>query len=217
MLYRISRFFAWCIFKLYFRLKIIGSENIPAEGPCIIVANHASLLDPLLICTMTPRIIHYITYAYFFYHWSLHWYLKRTYCIPLKKEGNDIAAFKVALRLLKKGECLGIFPEGERSATGKMGKGTSGTALIASRARVPILPVGIQGAYEAFPRQAKFPKPTPITLTFGKPFFIEQHLEVDKNNPDELQEKSTDLIMLQIAKLCAQESFLTGKTQELIK
>lgn len=212
MFYRLPQFLARFIFKIYFRLRVVGYKNIPAEGPCIIVANHTSFLDPLLICTVVPRIIHYITFAYFYYHPLLHWYLKRVYCVPIKQDGKDISALKQALRLLKKGELLGIFPEGKRSVTGSLMKGLPGTSLIALKARVPILPVGIQGAYEAFPKGSIFPKPKPITVVFGEPLFIEKHLEIDKNNPDALQEKATDLIMSKIAELCAQEAGYLQKT-----
>lgn len=217
MLYRISQFIARCIFKLYFRLRIVGCENIPTEEPCIIVANHVSFLDPLLICAIVPRVIHYITYASFYYNSLLHWYCKRVYCIPIKKKGNDISALKQALRLLKKGEIVGIFPEGQRSVTGKLKEGLPGTSLIALRANVPILPVGIHGAYEAFPKGSKFPKPKLITLIFGEPFSLEDYLNVDEKSTPELQEKATNLIMSKIAIICGQEAELTQKTPQVVK
>lgn len=212
MLYKLSQCIFRCIFKMYFRLRVVGYENIPSEGACIIVANHSSFLDPLLICTVVPRIIHYIAFAYFYYHPLLYWYCKRVYCIPIKKDGNDISTLKKALRLLKKGEVVGIFPEGERSATGEVGKGLPGAALIALRAKVPILPVGIQGAYEAFPKGSTFPKPKPITLIFGEPFPIEAYIHVDKKNTNELQEETTNVIMSKIAQLCEQEAVLAQQT-----
>ncbi len=213
MLYRVSRSIARILFSLYFRVQVLGQEHIPDEGPCLIVANHASFLDPLLICTTCPRVIHYITYARFYYHPLLHWFCQRTYCLPVKKAGNDISALKQALRLLRSGECVGIFPEGVRSLDGKLQRGEPGTALIALRAKTPILPVGIQGTYEAFPRGAICPKPrTPIRLQYGTPFFIHDHLEVDKNRTDELQEKTTDVIMSNIAELCGQEAVFLQKT-----
>lgn len=189
--------------KLYFRLRVEGKENIPTDGGCIVVANHTSFLDPILICGIIPRIIHYITYAYFYYLPQLHWICKRVYCIPLKKNGKDISALKKALRLLKKGEFIGIFPEGARSETGELAEGEPGVALIALKANAPILPVGIRGAYEAFPKGSKFPKPHSITIKFGKPFMITDYMDVHTQKSSELQQKVIDLIMSRIAEACS--------------
>ncbi|MBD3309067.1 hypothetical protein GF339_21860 [candidate division KSB3 bacterium] len=202
MLYTISRWIARLLFPLYFRLTVIGLDNVPQDGAYILVANHESFLDPLLICTVSPRIIHYITFAFFYYHPAIHWYCKRVHCIPIKKEGNDISALKRALRLFKDGEIVGIFPEGQRSATGELGPGEPGTALLALKAKVPILPVGIQGTYESFPRSAKFPKPGPVTLRFGTPFLLHEAIEGDGQSPEAFQRQATDLIMTRIADLC---------------
>ncbi len=217
MLYRFSQVIVRVIFKVYFRLRVAGYENVPSEKPCLIVANHSSFLDPILICATVPRIIHYITFAYFYYHPLLHWFCKRVYCIPLKKDGKDISTLKKTLRLLKTGELVGIFPEGERSATGKLGKGSPGAALIALKANVPVLPVGIQGAYESFPQGSIFPKPIPITVTFGEPFFPKDYLNVDEKNTDELQVEAINLMMSKIAKLCGQDAISTQKATQAIK
>ncbi len=203
MIYRVSQFIGRLILKFYFRRRVEGMENIPKEGACIVVANHTSFLDPFLICTIAPRIIHYITYAYFYYFWLFHWYCRRVHCIPIKKDGKDISALKRALRLLKNGELVGIFPEGVRSKTGKLGKGEPGVALIALKANVPIIPVGIQGAYESFPKGSKFPKPRPITIIFGKPFMIGDYVDVNAQKNSELQQKVTDLIMSKIGETCS--------------
>jgi 1-acyl-sn-glycerol-3-phosphate acyltransferase len=126
------------------------------------------------------------------------------HCIPIKKEGNDISALKKALRCLKHGELVGIFPEGARSETGKLTQGEPGVALMALKANVPIVPVGIQGAYEAFPKGSKFPKPVPITVTFGKPFFLDQSVQVHEKKNEALQQEATDVIMSKIAELCGE-------------
>lgn len=202
MLYKISQLIGKLILKFYFRARIEGRENIPKEGAYIVVANHTSFLDPFLIGTTVPRIIHYLAYAYFYYHPVCHWYCKRVHNIPLKKDGKDISALKQALRVLKDGELLGIFPEGGRSETGQLGKGEPGVALIALKAKVPILPVGIRGAYEAFPKGSKFPKPHQLTITFGKPFTIADDLSGHVQANVELQEHVTALIMSKIAEVC---------------
>lgn len=204
MLYKISQFIGHILFQFYFHLHIEGKEHIPKEGGYIIVSNHTSFLDPLLICTIVPRIIHYLTYATYYYMPPLHWYCRRVHCIPIKRNGKDISALKKTLRLLKTGELIGIFPEGARSSTGQLQQAEPGVALIALKAKVPILPVGISGAYEAFPRGSKFPKPHAIMVTFGKPFQIEEHLDVrSQKHNSVLHQEIVDLIMSKIADVCS--------------
>ena len=210
MLYRIAKFFARIFFYSYFRLNVVGREHIPKEGACIVVGNHTSFLDPMLICAIFDRPIHYITYAFFYFHPLIHWFCKRVYCIPVKKEGNDISALKQSLRLLKRDECVGIFPEGVRSESGKLGPGQPGGALIALKSGAPILPIGIIGAYEAFPRGSRFPKPRQITVIVGEPFSLETYRPHDKKS-GEFQEAGTDIMMERIAELCGQENSLRSK------
>jgi 1-acyl-sn-glycerol-3-phosphate acyltransferase len=158
-----------------------------------------------------------MTYAYFYYLPPLHWICKRVHCIPVKKDGKDISALKKALRLLKNGEIIGIFPEGARSETGELAEGEPGVALIALKANVPILPVGIRGAYEAFPKGSKFPKPHPITINFGKPFMITDYMDVHTQESSELQQKITDLIMSKIAEACSSTGTFTQKITASLK
>jgi 1-acyl-sn-glycerol-3-phosphate acyltransferase len=202
MLYKITRWLGKIILKVYFRVHIKGLENIPDNEACIVVANHASFLDPFLISIIAPRVIHYITYAFFYYHPACHWFCKRTYCIPLKKDGKDISALKKSLQLLKGGEIVAIFPEGKRSETGQLGKGEPGVALIALKAGVPILPVGIQGAYESYPKGSKFPKPATLTVNFGKPFRLTEALPKEASSNDEFQIRAVEFIMDKIAEVC---------------
>ncbi len=208
MVYKVSQLIVRAFVAVYFRLKVEGLEHVPREGAYLVVANHTSFLDPMFICSVVPRVIHYITYAFFYYHRAIHWYCKRVFCIPIKKEGNDIATFKQTLRLLKQGELVGIFPEGARSQTGKLSRAQPGVALIALKAGVPILPVGIQGAYEAFPVGSRFPKPSPVTLTFGKPFSLDDFLNHDQKPTGEVQMRAAERIMEKIAGLCGQQGEL---------
>ncbi len=207
MLYKISQIIGHIFFWLAFRVQCDGVENIPQKGGCLLVANHASFLDPFVMGTYMPRQVHFLMYARYFFSPLFHWYCKRTECIPLKKDGRDISALKQALRLLRSGEMIGIFPEGERSVTGKLGSGAPGVALIALKADVPILPVGIVGTYEAFPRGARFPRlRSPITVRYGKPFQIND--EVQRNQAadtadEDRQQQITMLIMQKITDVCA--------------
>ena len=204
MLYRFIRAIARTLFMFYFRFEATGLEHFPREGGCIVVANHTSFLDPLLVCVAAPRVIHYITYAYFYYHAAIHWACKRTHCIPIKREGNDVSALKQALRLLHAGEIIGIFPEGARSQSGKLMAGEPGVALIALKAGAPIVPIGISGAYQAFPKGAHFPKPVKIRLTVGQPFRLDEQFGAGKKLTEETHQQAVRLIMSKIAAVCGE-------------
>ena len=213
MLYKISQTIGRILFWFLFPIQCEGVENIPQAGACLVVANHASFLDPFVMGTFMPRPIHFLMYARYYFFPLFHWYCKRTECIPLKKNGRDISALKQALRLLRAGNIIGIFPEGERSVTGKLGPGAPGVALIALKANVPIVPIGIIGTYEAFPRGSRFPRlRRPITVRYGKPFRIDDELQgvQDGRKADEdRQQRATALIMQKIADVCAIANSLT--------
>jgi 1-acyl-sn-glycerol-3-phosphate acyltransferase len=211
MLYRISQLIGHVILSLYFRIRIEGKNNIPRTGAYVIVANHASFLDPFIVGTVVPRVIHFLTYAYFYYLPGCHWYCKRMHNIPLKKDGKDISAFKNALRVLKNGGLVGIFPEGRRSETGQLQQGQPGAALIALKAQVPILPIGIRGAYQALPKGARFPKPVPITISIGKPFMLTDYLPRQVHITEEIQQQAMDLILARIADLSCVTPEVTQK------
>ena len=204
MLYQFFRVIVHIFSTFYFRLEATGLEHIPREGGCLIVANHASFLDPLIVCAYVPRVIHYLTYAYFYYHPAIHWACKRVHCIPIKREGNDVSALKNALRLLRDGEMVGIFPEGARSKDGALMQGEPGVALMALKAGVPIVPVGISGAFQALPKGAIFPKPVKIRLTVGQPFRLEEHVRPEKKMTEETQRRAVNVIMTNIAAVCGQ-------------
>lgn len=201
-LYRVSHAIGQTIGRLYFRVRVIGGEHIPNEGACILVANHTSFLDPFVLGSFMPRAIHFLTYDVYYSFWLFRWYCERMYCIPVRKDGRDVASLKKALRVLKDGEMLGIFPEGVRSFTGHIGPAEPGTALIVLRANVPVLPIAIQGAYQALPRGAIFPKPHSITLTVGAPFRVAEQLDLRALPDKDIQyQRVMDHIMTRIAQL----------------
>lgn len=205
MLYRLSRQVGRFLFWAGFRVTCEGLSNIPGEGACLMVANHASFLDPFAMGTYVPRHIHYLVYARYYFFPLFHWYCRRVGCIPLKKDGRDISSLKQALRLLRAGHVVGIFPEGERSLNGTLGPGEPGVALIAMKAGAPILPVGIIGTYRAWPRGARFPRfRSRITLRYGRPFLLDQELahQEKPTEKSEAQAHVTRLIMQKIAAVC---------------
>ena len=157
MFYIIAKIKFLIIFKLFFRLKVTGQQNIPQNGPFIIVANHSSLLDPVILgVSLKPKII-FLAAAYLFkIHW-LGYLLRKANAIPVQGE-NDIKPIKKALKILQQGGVLGIFPEGGVDRQKNNLPVKAGAAYLATRAGVPIVPVVIKGADKVLPRGSRFIK-----------------------------------------------------------
>lgn len=148
------------IFRIFYPWRVIGRENIPAEGPVIICSNHISNWDPPLLGSPLTRQVHFMAKDDLFKIPVLNWLITQFGAFPVKRGGGDRAAIRATLDLLKNGKILGIFPEGTRSKNGQLGEGKSGTALFALRSDAVVIPVAIIGPYKLF---------RPVTIVYGKP------------------------------------------------
>lgn len=164
------------IFKIFYRLEIIGVENIPKTGPVVIASNHASLLDPPLIGSSASRKVNFMAKEELFVP------VFGTLCaslgaFPVKRGGADINAMKHALQLLKNQEVLGIFPEGTRSKNGTLGRGEPGALAIANKGKALVVPTAVIGSNLSL-RKTFWPK---IKVVFGKPMsFSERTLKQER-------------------------------------
>lgn len=151
MMYYLCRNICRIIAAIIFRLRISGYENIPEEGAFVVVGNHISILDPVVISFITPRPIHFMAKAELFRNKFTKWLFESVKTIKVERGANDVSAIKKSLSVLKNGEILGIFPEGTRTA-GKAAhaQAKSGAVMLAHRAKVPILPVLIESDYKLF-------------------------------------------------------------------
>jgi 1-acyl-sn-glycerol-3-phosphate acyltransferase len=152
-----------------FGVRHTGVENIPAEGGLLIVANHQSHLDPPLIGMGCPRQINYVARRSLFKVPLLGHLIRSLRAIPIDRDGFAIDGIKEALRRLKRGEAVLIFPEGTRCRGGRMGHFKPGFTALAQRSGAAILPVAIHGAYDAWPRSQPLPGPGTIHVHFGPP------------------------------------------------
>jgi len=168
------------IFKLFFRLKVTGQQNIPQDGPFIIVANHSSLLDPIILgVSIKPKII-FVAAAYLFKIGWLGYLLRKANSIPVQRE-NDIKAIKQSLKILQQGGVLGIFPEGGIDRQKNNLPVRAGAAYLATKVGVPIVPIKIKGADKVLPRGAKFIRSlNKIEVEIKKPIFCSRHTNKDK-------------------------------------
>ena len=155
------------ILKLYFGYRVQG--GVPAKGPFILAANHTSYLDALLVGGASRRRLRFLMTDLFENSRILGWFFAWNRVIYVKEDGSNRQMFRDALDSLEAGETLGIFPEGGISDDGRLQPLKPGTLALAARKQVPVVPMYVDGAYAAFPRTARLPKPARITICIGEP------------------------------------------------
>lgn len=186
--------------RIYIRsLEVEGVENVPRQGPLILVSNHLNNADPPMIAHAIPRHPTFMVKQEML-GWPILGLGFRLYgCFPVRRFEADLAALRKATELVRGGEMLVMFPEGTRSRTASMGRGHPGTALIALRAGAPILPVAITGTETVrwpwlFLRPFMGPR---VRVVIGRPFFLPEVERVDT----EAAQRCTEIVMRRIAEL----------------
>jgi len=201
VLYRIVHAIINVLLGLITHREYIGLENIPAKPPYIIVTNHLAVFDSPLLLTVCPHIIHAFAAAK---HKRNPFYASLLVImgsIWVRRGEVDRKALREALDVLKRGEVLGMAPEGTRArGTYTLRKGKAGAAYLATRADVPIVPVGLTGS-ERIKRDLPRLRRAHVRVVIGKPFRLPESGRV---RGQKLREY-TDLIMHRIAELLPEE------------
>ena len=160
---------SWIVRTLWPRIGSIeldGLENLPADGPCIVVANHQSYLDPLLMQSFAPRLMHAMAKSTQFASAPMAWLMSMLYSFPVRRYEPDPIAVRTVLRLLAAGEAVMIYVEGERSWDGRLQPPRRGTIRLLLKAGAPIIPCRIDGAYDAWPRWGKLARGAHVRISF---------------------------------------------------
>ncbi len=209
MVYLIEKLTILPLCMLWVR-RVEGADNLPKQGAFIIAANHSSYFDIFLpACVALPKLnrrMHALVNGNYWKNPLNGALLNHWQCLPVfagkdreSKEKNKIA-FENALNYLKKNEIMVIFPEGRRSPDGKLQKAYPGTARLALKAKVPVLPIGIIGSDKVLPKGKFFPRLRRCEIKIGKPIKFE-----DKKPTKKIFEEATRDIMAQIAGLVGQK------------
>lgn len=148
MIYVLSRALVRLFFRLLYRVRVEGRENIPPSGPVIVAVNHVSNLDPPLVGAALDRPAHFLAKAELFRRPLPALYLRRLHTIPVERGRVDRRALEKALAVLRTGGVLVIFPEGTRRHGGELGDFQRGVAFLAERSGAPVIPGGISGDYK---------------------------------------------------------------------
>jgi 1-acyl-sn-glycerol-3-phosphate acyltransferase len=190
MFYYISRAVCFLFFKICFRYKVYGRENLPNEGAYIIASNHVSLLDPVAVGLLVHRRISFVAREDLFRNKIFGFILRQIGVIPLHRNRQDIKAIREALRRLREGGILVIFPEGTRSHDGSIGNFLSGIEVLARAAKARVVPVYLKDTNLALPRTAYFIRLKRIRALVGE--VIEPMLFCDKDSGGVLIQKIRD-------------------------
>ncbi|UCH12428.1 MAG: 1-acyl-sn-glycerol-3-phosphate acyltransferase [Candidatus Omnitrophota bacterium] len=169
MIYWITVYVVYWLFKIFFSLKVKGLENIPSKGTFIIACNHASYLDPMVVGCSSRRKINFLAKEELFKNKFFSWYLKKLNVSPLKRYSSDSRALMGAIRKLRKGKGLVIFPEGTRSNDGSIREGKIGVSVLSFITKAPVTPCYVKGGYDIWPPNSHFFHKGKLAIFLGKP------------------------------------------------
>lgn len=191
-LYHFIRRIAARLLPLFIRFRPHGLANIPAEGPFIIASNHIHALDPVVIAIIVPRHVSFMAKEELMHSRILAWLVRKMGAFTVKRGKADVQAIRQALKVLGAGEVLGIFPEGTRGKTGEVQSALAGTAMLAARAKAPVVPVALYGSYRFGGT---------LHVHVGEPLYIKGALPGKPTAAE--RAAGTDIIMQRIADLLA--------------
>jgi len=197
MLYYISRAIFEMLMRLLFRIRVSGTEHIPSP-PFIITSNHASLLDPPLVGIACKKYqVDFMAKKELFDAPILGSWTRNVGCIEVRRGENSVKSLKEAIRRLREGHVVGIFPEGTRSSDGSLQEAKRGIGFLIGRAAVPVVPVYVEGSAEAFPKGKGICPGTTVSISVGRPIMPDEFAAVEGEKRD--YEAIAGMIMDRIA------------------
>ncbi len=202
--HRLSRLFAKlvCSYRVQDRERL---ENLP--GGLLVVSNHVSFLDPPFVGAAFREPIWYFARKTLFDHPVANFILTRVNAIPVNQEKPELSSLKQVIALLKEGQKVLIFPEGERTFDGRIkSEGEPGVGMIVSKAKVPVLPVRLFGPEKALPRGSKKIKRHPATLVVGEPVDLDDLIADESLSTKDRYQAIANRIMAEIAALELRDS-----------
>ena len=151
-----------------FGVRVRFAEKLPGRGGLLLLSSHQSHLDPLLLGLATDRRLSSLARSSLYRFKPFGFVITALDAVPVDRESSAVAGMRTVIERLRRGAAVIVFPEGTRTADGRLGEIKGGLSVIARRAGVPIVPVAIVGAYECWPRTRRFPRPGRIRLEFGR-------------------------------------------------
>ena len=171
--YRLVQCLVAVLLSAFYGLRATGRKNLPRTGPALLISNHLSYLDVFLLGILLPRPLNYVARSTLFVP-GLGALIRSVGGFPIQREGLGASGMKETLRRLRNGGIVTLFPEGTRSLDGDLGEIKAGIALLASRAKVTVVPAAVAGTFESWSRSQPIPTPHPLRVHFGPPIPIEE-------------------------------------------
>jgi 1-acyl-sn-glycerol-3-phosphate acyltransferase len=176
MLYNIGKFLSFLFLKVFCSFKVSGQSSVPSRGGFILATNHVSNVDPLVIGAACPKPLHFMAKAELFKNPFFAWVLLSVNAFPVRRGTADIHAIREAMRRVRRGGGLLIFPEGGRSRDGKIGQGHEGIGFLAEKLNVPVVPAYISGTDKVMPKGSSGITPSAVTVRFGEKILVERRM-----------------------------------------
>lgn len=193
-----------------YRPWVEGAENVPAHGPAIIAGNHLTVVDSLFMPLVIERRVTFLAKSDYFTERGVKGWLKRIFFggtgnVPIDRSGGKAseAALRTGLKILERGDLLGIYPEGTRSPDGRLYRGRTGVARMALEARAPVIPIAMIGTFEMQPPGRIIPKVRRPGVRFGKPLDFSRYYGMESDRY--VLRAVTDEIMYALMQLSGQE------------
>ncbi len=166
----------WC-FAVLLRYRARGFERLPEREGVLLLANHQSNFDPLLVGLPLNRPVSYMARSTLFLNPLVGWILRNTYVVPIDRDAARAGPIRELVARLERGFLVGVFPEGTRTFDGDLGEFKPGFVALVRRSRLPIVPVGIAGAFEAYPRGQR-PGMGRVRVVYGEAWQPEEYAEL---------------------------------------
>lgn len=182
--YHIAKFIVNVVFRIVYRIEVVGRKNIPKEGRIVLCSNHISNLDPIMLAIAVPRPISYMAKKELFQNKLLGKLLLTLGAFPVDRQGSDLSAIRNSLKILKEEKILGIFPEGTRVDKMNLENAKSGIGLIAIKGKSPVVPVYIDANYRVFSK---------VKIIIGQPINFDEYKDI-KLGTEEYREISKDIM-----------------------
>ena len=190
--FRFARWLCKVFCILFFRIQVYGKENVPDDGALVLVSNHQSFLDPVFCGIFLKRPLYFLARDSLFANRFFGGLISSVNTIPVRQGQADLSAMKKVVGLLKEGNGICLFPEGTRTSDGKIATFRGGVGLLCRRGEAAVVPVVIDGAFEAWPRHKKIFSPGhSIIICYGEAITAEQ---VKMMSDRELAENLTTIL-----------------------